>query len=187
MYNPKKTGCFMNKKVLLLHGWGGSDFPHWQSWLAGELAKDYGTVSFPQLSNKDFPDLNIWKQELKQHLNDFNPDIVVCHSLANILWFHLCHEEDIKQIQKLYLVASPSLNCKIEELKSFFPLKIPTNLHAKEVLLVASTNDPYMSIEEAESLQNEMQVRMHVLNDAGHINADSGYGEWNWILEELNN
>jgi len=30
----------MAKKVLLLHGWGGSDFPHWQSWLAGEIAKE---------------------------------------------------------------------------------------------------------------------------------------------------
>jgi uncharacterized protein len=36
----------MQKKVLLLHGWGGSNYPHWQSWLAAELAKNYGKVSF---------------------------------------------------------------------------------------------------------------------------------------------
>lgn len=176
----------MNKRVLLLHGWGGSDFPHWQSWLACELAKNYGTLSFPMFSNKDFPDLNMWKQELKNHLHDFNPDIVVCHSLANILWFHLCLDAGIKQVQKLYLVAPPSLNCKIQELKSFFPLNVPTNLHAKEVLMVASTNDPYMSLDEAKSLQKSLGIKMKVLQDGGHINADSGYGEWSWILEQFN-
>ena len=52
----------MNAKVLLLHGWGGSDYPHWQSWLAGEIAKDYGTVSFFKFSDYNFPDLDTWKR-----------------------------------------------------------------------------------------------------------------------------
>jgi len=176
----------MNKKIMLLHGWGGSDFPHWQSWLAGELAKEYGTLSFPQLSNKDFPNLNIWKVELKKHLQDFNPDIVICHSLANILWFHLCHDKDIKQVTKLYLVAPPSLDCKVKELESFFPVQVPKNLHAKELLLIASTNDPYMSLDEAKSLQASLDIKMKVLKDAGHINTASGFGKWDWLLQELN-
>ncbi len=44
----------MIEKVLLLHGWGGSDTPHWQSWLAGEIAKDYRKVSFFWSSNAYF-------------------------------------------------------------------------------------------------------------------------------------
>ena len=133
----------MNKRVLLLHGWGGSDFPHWQSWLASELAKDYGKVSFLQFSDFDFPDLNLWKKELINELASFKPDIVVCHSLANTLWFHTV--EEIKEVAKLYLVAPPSFNCDIEELQTFFPLQTPTKTSAKESLLLASTNDPYMT------------------------------------------
>ena len=41
----------MSNKILILHGWGGSDFPHWQSELASEIAKNYGTISFPSLEN----------------------------------------------------------------------------------------------------------------------------------------
>ena len=175
----------MKKKVLLLHGWGGSDFPHWQSWLAAELAKDYNTVSFLKLSNFDTPRLALWKEELQEHLSDFRPDIVVCHSLANTLWFHVCNDGSIDEVQKLYLVAPPSLNCKIEELKEFFPLNVPNNPHAKEVLLITSTNDPYMSESEAKDLQEKLGVPMKVLQNAGHINADSGYGEWTWILQEI--
>ena len=41
---------------------------------------------------------------LKIELEHFKPDIVVCHSLANILWFHICDELDIN-LDKLMLVA----------------------------------------------------------------------------------
>lgn len=173
----------MRKKVLLLHGWGGSNFPHWQSWLAGEIAKEYGTVSFLEFSDYDFPNLELWKQELKTSLDTFKPDIVICHSLANTLWFHLIDE--IHTVDKLYLVAPPSFVCEIEEIKEFFPLDIPTNTSAKETILVTSTNDPYMNVQEAKELQKSLKVPMNMIENAGHINADSGYGEWPWILEEI--
>jgi len=177
----------VSKKVLLLHGWGGSDFPHWQSWLASEIAKEYGTVSFLKFSNFDFPDLEVWKKELKEELESFKPDIVICHSLANTLWFHLCVDSKLQEVEKLYLVAPPSFNCAVEEIKSFFPLNLPTNTMAKETLLVSSTNDPYMTIDEAKELQKSLNIKMIVLDNAGHINTDSGYGEWPWILEEIKN
>lgn len=175
----------MKKRVLLLHGWGGSNFPHWQSWLAGEIAKDYGTVSFLEFSAYEFPNFRVWKKELIEHMKEFKPDIVICHSLANILWFHLCNTNSIQKVQKLYLVAPPSLNCTIPELESFFPIDMPTNPHANETLLIASTNDPYMSVDEAKELQISLGVEIKVLENAGHINADSNYGEWPWILEKI--
>jgi predicted alpha/beta hydrolase family esterase len=75
------------------------------------------------------------------------------------------------------------LTCEIETLKTFFPLEAPKNLFAEEVLLVTSTNDPYMSTEEALSLQETLRVEMKVIEDAGHINTSSGFGEWPWVKE----
>ena len=147
------------KKVLILHGWGGSDYPHWQSWLAGELAKDYGAVSFLKFSDFDFPKFDIWKSELKKELKSFKPDIVVCHSLANTLWFHLCEDGNVEEIEKLYLVAPPSIECNIEELKEFFPIKMPINTYAKESILVTSTDDPYLTQDEEISLKTLWVLR----------------------------
>lgn len=178
-------GEYMRKKVLLLHGWGGSDFPHWQSWLAAELAKEYGKVSFLKFSNCNTPKRDIWMQELTQELEDFQPDIVVCHSLANTLWFHLCHKNPQLKVEKLYLIAPPSLGSNIEELSEFFPVNIPTDLCAQETLLITSTNDPYMSMEEANSLQKRLRIPMKVLKNAGHINAESGFGVWEWMIKEV--
>jgi len=59
----------MSKKVLLLHGWGGSDTPHWQSYIASEIAKEYGKISFLRFSNYDEPKLDVWLNELKKELN----------------------------------------------------------------------------------------------------------------------
>jgi len=175
----------MSQKVLLLHGWGGSDFPHWQSWLAGELVKEYGCVNFFRLSDYDTPKLSVWLAELEAVLEDFKPDIVVCHSLANTLWFHFCNSHARVKIKKLYLVAPPSMECKVEELNEFFPVKVPQDLYAKEKLLIVSTNDPYMSLAEAKKLQKDLDIEMKIIENAGHINKDSGFGEWPWMLKEL--
>ena len=123
---------------------------------------------------------------LKKEMDHFKPDIVVCHSLANILWFHYLNKYDITPIQKLMLVAPVSPTCKIEELKSFFPYQVPQELKAKEVIMASSNNDPYMSIDEVYLLKDILGISLKVLDDAGHINADSGYGElecaYDWVV-----
>ena len=173
-------------KTLILHGWGGSDFPHWQSYLAGEIARDYGTVSFPLLKEEDAPIKDVWMAQVIEILEDFKPDVVVCHSLANALWFHLCNEHKAYQVKKLFLVAPPSLTCKLSELSTFFPVNFPSNLYAKNVTLITSTNDQYMNKEEAQNLGLHVEEHI-VLENAGHINALSGFGEWNEIVEMVKN
>ncbi|RLA69212.1 MAG: serine hydrolase family protein [Epsilonproteobacteria bacterium] len=172
-----------NQKVLILHGWGGSDNPHWQSWLAGELAKDYGTVSFPLLDNPHFPAKNRWMRQVKELLETFKPDTVVCHSMANTLWFHLCEEGEIDSVKRLLMVAPPRLDLNLDTIKTFFPAPIPQKLFAEEAMLVTSTDDPYLTSLEAVSLQKVLNIPMKVLENAGHINADSGFGEWPWVLK----
>ena len=173
----------MTQKVLLIHGWGGSNNPHWQAWLAGELAKDYGYVHFLKFRDVEYPHLSAWSNELVDVLDEFKPDVVICHSLANTLWFHLCNEKRLQVIKNLILVAPPSMQCNIDELKSFFPILTPKTLYARDAILVCSDNDPYMDLEEAKKLQNNLKIKMKTLQNAGHINADSNYGEWHWMLE----
>ena len=169
--------------VLVLHGWGGSDDPHWQAWLCGEIVKDYNTVSFPLLDNPHFPSKNRWMKQVKALMEQLQPDVVICHSLGCTLWLHLCLEGEINPVKRLLLVAPPSLSCELETLKTFFPVDIPDFLYADEAMLVTSDNDPYMSQEEARALEDEFGIDMKVISNGGHINADSGYGEWPWVKE----
>ena len=193
-------------KVLILHGWGGSDHPHWQSELASEIAKDYGTVSFPLLDNCHFPSKNRWIRQVKKLLEEFKPDTVVCHSLANTLWFWLCQEltesleseasapnttrlkpstlEFIKamnNIERLFMVSPPSLSTTEQTIKTFFPCKIPQNIYTKKIELIISDTDPWINLDEAEAMAKSIGANYTIIKDAGHINADSGYGKWELI------
>jgi len=174
-------------KLLLLHGWGGSDWPHWQAWLAAEVARDYGTVSFPLIQHPHYPHINRWRKEVLHHLEDFRPNTVVTHSLAGTLWFHLAHEGILPKIERLILVAPPSLHTELDTISSFYPCPLPDRLFAREVTMVVSDNDPYITIDEAEKLAGHFGCELKILPDAGHINAESGYGEWPWILERIKN
>jgi len=170
------------KKVLILHGWQGSDAPHWQAWLAGELVQENCIVAFPQLSEKSAPQKEVWLEEALEIMDELHPDIVVCHSLGNILWFHMCSR--LKQpVRKLLLCAPPRDLSEYEEVETFFPVEIPSDLYAEQVLMVASDNDPYMGIDESIMMAMRMQVDLKIIKQGGHLNTDSGYGPWPWVKE----
>lgn len=171
------------KKTLILHGWGGSDYPHWQAWLAGEIAKDYGCICFPLLDNPHFPSKNRQMRQVKEILKEFKPNIVICHSLACTIWFHLCNEGEISPVEHLLLVSPPADNRDKDIIRKFFPYTPPKDLKAKESLLVVSTNDPYITVDEAKKLQQDLNTQMHMIENARHITDSSGYGEWSWVLE----
>ena len=170
-------------RVLILHGWGGSDAPHWQSELAGAVAKAYGTVSFPLLDNCHFPSKNRWVKQVKEILEDFKPDTIVCHSLANILWFWFCNEteEEIVQLKRLFLVSPPSLTTDIDTIKTFFPCTLPNDLHADKIVMIVSDNDPYVEVAETQMMADHFEIPLQIIENAGHINAESGYGKWEYI------
>ena len=171
-------------KVLILHGWGGSDAPHWQAELAAEIAKNYGTVSFPLLDNCHFPSKNRWVKQVGQILKVFQPDTVVCHSLANTLWFWLCQEDEMSSVERLFMVSPPSLKTQENTIKTFFPCEMPEKLYAKKMQMIVSDTDPWVQMDEAKMIADHYDIPLTVIKDAGHINADSGYGKWE-LIEKL--
>lgn len=171
-------------KILILHGWGGSDTPHWQAELASQIAKNYGTVSFPLLDNCHFPSKNRWLKQVNQILKDFKPDTVVCHSLANTLWFWLCEEKQMQEVERLFMVSPPSLQTKEQTIKTFFPCSMPKNIFAKEVHMIVSDDDPWVELNEAQNIAKHYNATFTTLKNAKHINSDSGYGKWK-LIENL--
>jgi len=117
-------------------------------------------------------------------IKSFQPNIIVCHSLANTLWFWYASKNSYK-VDKLYLVAMPSLETKENTISSFFPAPLPQSLHAKEAIFVASTDDKWCSIDEVDTIAKKYNAQLKILKNAGHINSDSGYGDWEWIFKEF--
>lgn len=166
----------MALRVLILHGWNGSEPPHWQDWLAKKLESEGIIVSFPALPKKDHPDKSEWMATALEEIVRFKPNAVVCHSLGCTLWFHLLSEHTIEGIDKLLLVAPPYNKTAIDTIATFFPAPIPEDLQAENVLLVVSDDDPYLNMKQAGELFRTLDVKTKTLREAGHINSDSGYG-----------
>ena len=79
------------------------------------------------------------------------------------------------------MVSPPSLTTEIDTIKTFFPCSLPDVLHAKEIQMIISDNDPYIKIEEAQMMAEHYAIPLEIIKNGGHINADSGYGKWEYI------
>ena len=82
------------------------------------------------------------------------------------------------------MVAPPSLQTEEQTIKTFFPAPMPTELYAKEIQMIISDNDPWINTEEAEAIAKYYNIPLTTIKNAGHINAQSGYGKWE-LIEKL--
>lgn len=53
--------------------------------------------------------------------------------------------------------------------------------------ILQSDNDPYVSTGNGKELAKHIGVTMHVIPQAGHLNAESGWTKFPQLLEELEN
>jgi len=168
---------------LILHGYQGSGPGHWQTWLAGRLRAGEATVAYPDLPDPDAPDLRAWQAALDGELDALEiPPIVVCHSLACLLWLHHA-AASARPAARVLLVAPPSPSA-LERIgvEGFWPAPLAPAPLAASVLygarLVCSDDDPYCP-EGARGLYGEpLGLATDLLPGAGHVNPEAGYGPW---------
>jgi uncharacterized protein len=167
--------------VLILHGWQGSGPDHWQTWLAGRLRERGEQVSYPELPDPDAPTLDDWLAAFDEHLARPGGLVVLCHSLACIVWLHRARQVEGGPVERALLVAPPSGIVDTMGLPGFFPLRTaPADVGraARSTLLVHSDDDPYCPEGAGRMYAEPLGIRAECLPGAGHINTDAGYGPW---------
>lgn len=165
----------MNSTVLILPGIGNSGPEHWQSlW-------EKANPSFVRVQQRDWdhPACVEWLDVLENSVARVGPNVVlVAHSLACVLVAHWVVRTNLR-IKGALLVASPNPDGPNfpKEAVGFSPL--PLKPLTFPSIVVASTNDPYGSVEFAKSTASAWGSRFVSIGPAGHINSKSGVGEWN--------
>ncbi len=161
-------------RVLILPGYGGSGPGHWQSlWQQQNLAWQRFSPS-----DWDAPDLTDWLAALDRAVAaEPEPPLLVAHSLACLLVGHWGATRQTR-VRGAFLVAPPDPKAPVfpAEAGSFLPLpqaKLPF-----PALVVASTDDPYGSAGFAQDLAETYRAWFVSLGPLGHINTDSGHGDW---------
>ena len=164
-------------KVLTVPGWHGSGPEHWQSiW-----EKRNPSFSRVQQSDWKMPQKHEWITALDDRIRESaEPIILVAHSLGCLAVAHWAQRlYPAHKIAAALLVAPPWFGQEETcppETRSFLP--IPTGRLPFATWLVASRNDPYLSFSAATQLSGLWGSQLVDAGWTGHINAESGYGEW---------
>ncbi|MGL6336639.1 RBBP9/YdeN family alpha/beta hydrolase [Aeromonas jandaei] len=162
-------------KILLVPGLHNSGPDHWQSRWHEHFPYWQRMTGLPW----EKPDLTVWSAKLASKLRSRRSRVhLVAHSFGALTAIAAARLQPEK-VASLFLVApaDPARFGIVDE-----RLEGPLQVSAQ---LVASRNDPWMSYERAEYWSRQWQVPLFDAGNAGHINAQSGHGDWHQGLELL--
>ena len=161
--------------ILILPGLGNAGPGHWQL----RWAERMNTAAVVEQADWDEPDLDDWVSTIDQACRlTSRPVVLVAHALAVAAVAHAAARLP-DNVRGAFLVAptdvelSPAVS---EEAFGFRP--IPREPFPFPSMLVASGNDPYVSLERAVEFANCWGSDFHQAGDAGHIDLASGHGPW---------
>jgi predicted alpha/beta hydrolase family esterase len=160
--------------ILIIPGYGDSGPGHWQSlWQARR-------PNARRVQQRD------WNQPLREEwvaaldaeiAASAHPPVLVAHSLGclTVAWWA---QGQARSVAGALLVASPDLEeVLVDGVEDAF-MPIPRARLPFPSILVASRDDPFGELPRAEQLARAWGARFVDAGDAGHLNADAGYGEW---------
>jgi uncharacterized protein len=175
--------------TVVVPGWNGSGDDHWQTWLERELhgaGRETRRVAFADV---DHPDLAQWLDTLRATLIGLPDDgfDVVAHSLGSVLWLHHVADSGTSpRPARVALVSPPSPHTTTDEIAPFFPPPMDVDTvrrSADGTVLVAGDADPYLPEGIAAGYGLPLKMATTVVPGGGHLNPESGYGEWPTVLD----
>lgn len=122
-----------------------------------------------------------WTQALNRTVLEApHPVVIVAHSLGCIATAHMAAEAAAR-VSGALLVA-PADPERRAILSDFAP--VPHSALPYRSILVASSNDPYCPVRLAGAYARAWGSEFVRMQQAGHINVESGHGEWalGWAL-----
>ncbi|HEX7831857.1 MAG TPA: alpha/beta hydrolase [Thermoanaerobaculia bacterium] len=160
--------------VLTVPGLWNSGPLHWQT----DWEKE--NPSFSRVMQRDFdhPDLDEWVETLQQAVvaSEKRP-VLAAHSLGCALVAHWAMRYGTG-VCGAFLVAPSDVEAATYPIDPGAFKPMPRARLPFPSIVVASTNDEYISLDRATEFANAWGSRLVNIGDAGHINGASGYGPW---------
>jgi len=176
----------MRPPILIIPGHGNSGPGHWQSLWEATLPR----ASRVQMPNWDFPHRPDWVEALDSAVlraGEEAAPVLVAHGVGCLAVVHWARAYR-RPIQAALLVAPTDVEAPpyAEPFASFAP--IPLYGLPFESRVVASSNDPFVSLDRARAFAAAWLSRFTDAGPRGHLNLASGHGPWalgEGIMEDL--
>jgi uncharacterized protein len=162
--------------LLIVPGLGSSGPEHWQTLWQQRYP---GSLRVEQ-RDWDRPNREEWIAALDHAVGQVEgPVILVAHSLACSLVAHWAGRRSVGKIAAALLVAPADVDSEAQtppEVRCF--ALMPLEALPFPAVVAASADDPYVGIERAREFASRWGARFVDVGKLGHINSDSGHGEW---------
>lgn len=172
----------MQTNYLIIPGYGNSDSEHWQTYFEKRLP-DCVRV---QQKSWEKPMCIDWVNTINKAIMHYDQTtiVLISHSMGGIAIAHWAKEFNIK-IKGAMIVAPPDLDNPWQDLglESFAP--IPLLKFPFPSVIIGSTNDNWVTKERIQLFAQNWGSKLLLINNAGHINTNSGYGDWEEGLQIL--
>lgn len=170
-------------KVYLLPGWLDSGPTHWQSrW---ESLHGFERV---QQDDWQWPRRGDWMARLDDVIQaaPAQPVLLVAHSLGcQLVAAWAAHSRHTARVQAALLVAPPDTERADMPPQLFNWRPIPRQRLPFQSLAVVSSDDPFSSPDCGLAMARDWGSEAREIGARGHINGDSGLGDWPQGLECL--
>jgi predicted alpha/beta hydrolase family esterase len=161
--------------ILIVPGYTNSGPEHWQTRWEAKLS----TARRVEQAEWSKPVREDWTQRMANAVNEAErPVVIIAHSLgvATVIQAIPMFE---RPVAGAFLVAPPDVanpSIRPKHLMTFGPY--PRDPLPFPSVVASSSNDPFCALEVAEDIAAAWgSVFIHA-GEAGHINAESGYGPW---------
>ncbi len=171
---------------LILHGIENHRPPeHWQFQLAAGLHRRGHHVRYPGLPDPDEPRFEVWARVLQEHLAQMagSERVVVCHSLACLLWFGAAPGfDETCRVDRLLLVSPPASE-RVPDAGASFRLcdldaRAVTSSVRAPIRIACSDADPYNPVGADGLYAGALGADVDLIVGGGHITPSTGYGPW---------
>ena len=160
--------------TVFVPGYGNSVNGHWQELWYHEMENSY----WVDQKNWDNPVCSVWVETFNTLIQSIKePIFLITHSLGGntvIEWSRLY----TASIIGAFFVVFPDVQGKNLPKEIIGYENPPLGKLPFPSVAIASTNDPYSTIERTIFFAEKWGSRVITVGDAGHVNVDAGFGHW---------
>ncbi len=170
-------------KILIVPGLYGSGPDHWQT----QWEKQHPEFSRVEQVSWSTPFCDDWVGSLDAAVRNENDNVIlVGHSLGSVLIVHWASRYGRRIVGALLVAPSDTEALTFPKGATGFA-PIPTCLLPFPSIVVASTDDPYISLERVTALAGGWGSTLVSLGPRGHISVADGFGPWQEGVQYITN
>jgi len=183
------TNHHIMANIFIIHGYGGYSRENWFSSLKEELEKLGHQVIIPDFPNPGAPLLKSWLVFFEKYSPEIDENsIIIGHSLGGAFLLSLLEKRRLKAAFFVATVSGP-INHEVDDFIKTFTHKLfnwkKITGNCNQFYVLHSDKDPYIPLQQAESLAINLNTKVIMIKNGGHLNSKAGFKTFPLLLEKV--